>query len=82
MDGLDADADVTFLLTTNRVDAMEHALAQRPGRVDLAIEVPLPDEGRPARPAPAHAPAGVFGEDVLAETAARTEGRRRPSPRS
>lgn len=47
MDGLDGDADVTFLLTTNRVDALEPALAMRPGRVDHAVEVPLPDaEGR------------------------------------
>ena len=47
MDGLDPDADVTFLLTTNRVDEMEHALTQRPGRVDLAVEIPLPDtDGR------------------------------------
>ena len=27
-----------------RVEAMERALSQRPGRVDLAVEVPLPDE--------------------------------------
>ncbi|PWD51798.1 AAA family ATPase [Serinibacter arcticus] len=47
LDGLDADADVTFLLTTNRADVLEPALAQRPGRVDLAVEIPLPDE--PAR---------------------------------
>lgn len=44
MDGLDADADVTFLLTTNRAEALERALVQRPGRVDLAVEVPLPDQ--------------------------------------
>jgi len=47
MDGLDQDADVVFLLTTNRVEALEKALTQRPGRVDLAVEIPLPDE--PAR---------------------------------
>ncbi len=47
MDGLDQDADVVFLLTTNRAEALEKALAQRPGRVDLAVEIPLPDE--PAR---------------------------------
>lgn len=47
MDGLDGDADVTFVLTTNRVDTLEPALAMRPGRVDHAVEVPLPDaEGR------------------------------------
>jgi cell division protease FtsH len=43
MDGLDGDADVTFVLTTNRVDVLEPALAMRPGRVDHAVHVPLPD---------------------------------------
>jgi hypothetical protein len=43
LDGLDGDADVTFILTTNRVDILEPALAERPGRVDLAVEIPLPD---------------------------------------
>jgi hypothetical protein len=43
MDGIGSDADVTFLLTTNRADILEHALADRPGRVDLAIEIPRPD---------------------------------------
>ncbi|HEY3951960.1 MAG TPA: ATP-binding protein [Streptosporangiaceae bacterium] len=43
MDGLGADADVTFLLTTNRADVLEKALAQRPGRVDHAAELPPPD---------------------------------------
>ncbi len=47
IDGLQEDADVTFLLTTNRADLLEPALAQRPGRVDQAVELPLPDaEGR------------------------------------
>jgi cell division protease FtsH len=43
MDGLDEDADLTFLLTTNRADVLEPALAARPGRVDQAIEIGLPD---------------------------------------
>jgi hypothetical protein len=43
MDGVGADADVRFVLTTNRADILEHALADRPGRVDLAIEIPRPD---------------------------------------
>ena len=58
MDGLAADADVTFLLTTNRVDALERALAQRPGRVDLAVEIPLPDEAGRVRLLELYAPAG------------------------
>jgi hypothetical protein len=45
MDGLGDDADVIFLLTSNRPDLLEPALAARPGRVDLAVEVPLPDAG-------------------------------------
>jgi hypothetical protein len=43
MDGLHEDADVMLLLTTNRPDMLEPALASRPGRIDLALEVPLPD---------------------------------------
>jgi ATP-dependent 26S proteasome regulatory subunit len=43
MDGLADDADILFLLTTNRPDILEPALAARPGRVDQAIEIPLPD---------------------------------------
>lgn len=43
MDGLGEDADILFILTTNRPEELEPALAARPGRIDLAIEVPLPD---------------------------------------
>ena len=47
MDGLNEEADILFILTTNRPEALEQALASRPGRVDQAIEFPLPDdEGR------------------------------------
>ena len=49
MSGLAADADVAFVLTTNRPDALEPALAARPGRVDLAVEVPLPAEAERRR---------------------------------
>ncbi len=43
MDGIGADADVTFVLTTNRAGMLERALVDRPGRVDLAVEIPKPD---------------------------------------
>jgi cell division protease FtsH len=43
MDGIAEDADVSFLLTTNRADLLEPALAARPGRVDLAVDIALPD---------------------------------------
>lgn len=44
MDGLKEDADILFVLTTNRPEALEAALASRPGRIDQAIEFPLPDK--------------------------------------
>lgn len=44
MDGLADDADILFLLTTNRPDVLEPALAARPGRIDQALALPLPDE--------------------------------------
>ena len=49
MDGVEEDADIVFVLTTNRADLLEPALAARPGRVDLAVEVPLPAPEQRAR---------------------------------
>jgi ATP-dependent 26S proteasome regulatory subunit len=74
LDGLDGDADVTFLLTTNRVDVLERALAERPGRIDLAVEVPLPeDESR--RRLFAHYAAGLpFSAAALDAAADRSTG--------
>jgi ATP-dependent 26S proteasome regulatory subunit len=43
MDGLAEDVDVIFVLTTNRVELLEPALANRPGRIDEAVEIKLPD---------------------------------------
>jgi ATPase family associated with various cellular activities (AAA) len=42
MDGIEGDADVAFILTTNRADLLEPALAARPGRVDLAVGIGVP----------------------------------------
>jgi hypothetical protein len=47
MDGGAPDADLLFILTTNRADLLEPALAARPGRVDVAVHIDLPDA--PAR---------------------------------
>lgn len=49
MDGLDEDADVIFVLTTNRVELLEPALSARPGRIDQAVEIRLPDAACRAR---------------------------------
>ena len=42
MDGLKENSDILFILTTNRPQDLEAALANRPGRIDQAIEVPVP----------------------------------------
>jgi hypothetical protein len=64
MDGLTAEADVAFVLTTNRADLLEAALTQRPGRVDLAVEIPLPDE------AARRALLGLYARDLPVSPAA------------
>lgn len=47
MDGLAQTDDVLFVLTTNRLDLLEPALAARPGRIDHAVEIARPDaDGR------------------------------------
>jgi DNA polymerase III delta prime subunit len=73
MDGVGADADVTFVLTTNRADILEMALADRPGRIDLAVEIPRPDAACRERLLRLYA--GDLAVDVdLAEVAAGTDG--------
>lgn len=43
MEGIGSDTNVTFVLTTNRVEVLERALIDRPGRIDLAVHIPRPD---------------------------------------
>jgi hypothetical protein len=74
MDGLDDDADVAFVLTTNRVDLLERALAQRPGRVDLAVEIPLPAPQERVALLELYARKLEFSPKAIAEAAASTEG--------
>jgi ATP-dependent 26S proteasome regulatory subunit len=72
MDGLGAKSDCIFLLTTNRPEILEPALAARPGRVDQAIYFPLPDLDCRRRLFALYAHgldlAGVDVEDVLRRT--------------
>ena len=74
MDGLAEDADVVFVLTTNRADLLEPALAARPGRVDQAVELELPDAA--GRRALFELYRGRLDVDTsgLDEVIARTEG--------
>jgi ATP-dependent 26S proteasome regulatory subunit len=74
MDGLDRDADVAFVLTTNRPDMLERALAQRPGRVDLAVEIPLPAHAQRVRLLELYGRRMAFSPEALAAAAEQTEG--------
>lgn len=76
MDGAAGDADLLLLLTTNRAEALEPALAARPGRVDVALEIGLPDAAARRRLFRLYG-AGVplqVAETEVAEVVARTEG--------
>jgi hypothetical protein len=74
MDGLASDADVAFVLTTNRVDMLERALAQRPGRVDLAVEIPMPARAERVALIKLYARGIPLSPGSIEDAAARTEG--------
>ena len=74
MDGLAEDADVVFLLTTNRADLLEPALAARPGRVDQAVHVPLPDAGGRRRLLDLYRGALDLDTSRIDDVVARTDG--------
>ncbi|SDJ09035.1 ATPase family associated with various cellular activities (AAA) [Frankineae bacterium MT45] len=76
MDGAAADADLLFLLTTNRADLLEAALAARPGRVDVAVEIERPDADARRRLIELyaqHIPLAI-SEDEIDSAVTRTEG--------
>jgi AAA+ superfamily predicted ATPase len=74
MDGLEDDVDVVFVLTTNRPDLLEPALAARPGRVDQAVELTLPDRSARHRLFDLYRAGLVIDEANLDDVLARTEG--------
>jgi ATP-dependent 26S proteasome regulatory subunit len=74
MDGLRSDAGILFLLTTNRPEALEKALAARPGRVDQAIEFPLPDETGRRKLIRLYSAGAKISDDVVDHTARVTSG--------
>lgn len=74
MDGLREDAAVLFVLTTNRPEHLEAALASRPGRIDQAIEFPLPDDVGRAQLVRLYACGLPLGEEVVDEIVRRTSG--------
>lgn len=74
MDGLKQDADILFVLTTNRPQQLESALAGRLGRIDQAIEVPLPDGTGRAKLVRLYGKGLPLDDAVVAEAARRSEG--------
>ncbi|MCK1628196.1 ATP-dependent Clp protease adaptor ClpS [Bradyrhizobium sp. 147] len=74
MDGLKEDADILFVLTTNRPEDLEGALAGRPGRIDQAIEVPLPDETGRGKLVRLYGKGLPLDDAIIAEAARRSEG--------
>lgn len=74
LDGLRDDCDIIFALTTNRPEFLEPALAARPGRIDLAVELPLPDDAGRRRLLELYARGLALRGVDLDTLVARTEG--------
>jgi ATP-dependent 26S proteasome regulatory subunit len=75
MDGLGTDAEILIFLTTNRLKSLEGALASRSGRVDLVLEIPLPDDDCRERLFRQYGYALNFQDEALAEAVVRSKGR-------
>jgi hypothetical protein len=74
LDGLRERADVFFILTTNRPAMLEPALVSRPGRIDQAIEFPLPDKTLRQRLIALYACGLVLPDTLAKHLADRSEG--------
>ena len=74
MDGIGNDTDVIFVLTTNRIDLLEPALTARPGRVDRAVEIGLPDDEARRRLLKLYLPDEPISHEVVEVAVARTAG--------
>jgi ATP-dependent 26S proteasome regulatory subunit len=74
MDGLREDAEVIFILTTNRPDQLEPALASRPGRIDQPIEFPLPDDIGRAKLARFYGRRLELDDDIVGTIVSKSKG--------
>ncbi len=61
-------------MTGRGLGLIEPALATRPGRVDLALEIPLPDQAARTMLARLYAGEIQLDNDTVADVVARTEG--------
>jgi SpoVK/Ycf46/Vps4 family AAA+-type ATPase len=74
LEGLAEDADLLVVMTTNRPDVVEPALAARPGRVDLALETPLPDDAGRGRLIRLYAREIALDAEDESDLVSRTDG--------
>jgi len=74
MDGLREDAEIIFVLTTNRPEHLEAALVARPGRIDQAIEFPLPDDDGRRKLTRLYARGATLEAPILEDIVRRTSG--------
>lgn len=73
MDGLREDAEILFVLTTNRPEKLEEALASRPGRIDQAIEFPTPGEIERDKLVRLYSAGVAIRDNVVESVVAKTE---------
>ncbi|WP_245312725.1 ATP-dependent Clp protease adaptor ClpS [Bradyrhizobium macuxiense] len=74
LDGLRDDADILFVLTTNRPDQLEVTLADCPGRINQAIELPLPDAASRGKLIRLYSGGLPLEAEIVAEAVRSTEG--------
>lgn len=74
MDGLKEDADILFILSSNKPEVLEEALVARPGRIDQLIEFPNPDETSRYRLMDLYGGRLDISEKLADDIVSRTEG--------
>ncbi len=74
MDGLKEDADILFLLSSNKPEVLEEALVDRPGRIDQLIEFPKPDNDCRHRLMQLYGGSLTIAGNILEDLADRTKG--------
>jgi hypothetical protein len=82
MDGLGDDADVAFLLTTNRADLLEPARVQRPAASTSRSRSPSPTPRAAPASSPSTAPRSASARTSPTRSSPARTARRPPSPRS